>query len=215
MPKRYTVKQGDCISSLAFEWGFLPDTVWNHADNTELRNTRQDFHILLPGDEVAAPDFELQKVPAATDERHSFIREKVEEVLRVAVHDAKDEPLANRKYTLVVDLVSSQGITSPDGIVELPIRPNAKIGKLMIGDPWEDEDYYEFDLQLGKLNPIDDVTGVQQRLRNLGFDCGAIDGIIGPRTRAAIANFQDYRGLNVTGELDSDTRAALSDDHLC
>jgi len=43
---------------------------------------------------------------------------------------------------------------------------------------------------------------VQQQLMNLGYYYGGVDGHVGPRTRAAIQNYQaDYR-LPITGRID-------------
>jgi hypothetical protein len=59
-------------------------------------------------------------------------------------------------------------------------------------------------LQIGRLNPIMEkahtkycISGVQQRLNNLGFYCGPVDGIKGPNTKFAIEKFQSLFGLNV------------------
>jgi peptidoglycan hydrolase-like protein with peptidoglycan-binding domain len=55
-----------------------------------------------------------------------------------------------------------------------------------------------FRLKIGFLSPIDptensqNVRGVQERLKSLGFDPGPIDGINGNRTRAALGAFQSY-----------------------
>lgn len=53
------------------------------------------------------------------------------------------------------------------------------------------------------------VRAAQQELNRLGFNAGAVDGLIGSRTRNAIANFQTSRGLSVSRELDSATTRAL------
>ena len=42
---------------------------------------------------------------------------------------------------------------------------------------------------------------IQQGLRNEGFDPGAPDGLFGPRTRAAIQDWQQSRGASLTGYL--------------
>ncbi|THF62379.1 peptidoglycan-binding protein [Pseudothauera nasutitermitis] len=49
----------------------------------------------------------------------------------------------------------------------------------------------------------------QSRLNELGFDVGTPDGKIGPRTQAALREFQSERGIPVTGRLDATTQAEL------
>ena len=44
---------------------------------------------------------------------------------------------------------------------------------------------------------------IQQGLRNEGFDPGTPDGLFGPRTRAAIREWQQSRGASPTGYLNS------------
>jgi peptidoglycan hydrolase-like protein with peptidoglycan-binding domain len=50
---------------------------------------------------------------------------------------------------------------------------------------------------------------VQERLRQLGFYNGPVNGVIGPNTQAAIAQFQLSWPMPVNGMLDADTLAAL------
>jgi peptidoglycan hydrolase-like protein with peptidoglycan-binding domain len=52
-------------------------------------------------------------------------------------------------------------------------------------------------------------AGVQVALRALGLYRGAIDGIVGPQTRAAVAAAQKRFGLPQTGRIGSRTRASL------
>ncbi len=54
-----------------------------------------------------------------------------------------------------------------------------------------------------------DVMAAQQALKDKGRDPGMIDGKMGRRTRAALADYQKGEGLKVTGRLDDDTRAKL------
>lgn len=54
-----------------------------------------------------------------------------------------------------------------------------------------------------------DVMAAQQALKDKGRDPGVIDGKMGRRTRAALADYQKAEGLKVTGRLDEDTRAKL------
>jgi len=53
------------------------------------------------------------------------------------------------------------------------------------------------------------VAAVQQRLRQLGYDPGPVDGIFGPRTEESVRRFQRDRGLVPDGVVGEETR-----DHL-
>jgi hypothetical protein len=55
----------------------------------------------------------------------------------------------------------------------------------------------------------DSVRAAQQLLDKHGIDVGPIDGILGPRTRAALRAFQQQQQLTQTGKLDADTLRAL------
>jgi putative peptidoglycan binding protein len=46
------------------------------------------------------------------------------------------------------------------------------------------------------------VAAVQQRLGRLGYYHGAVDGVIGPQTRNAVAAFESRNGLAVDGVID-------------
>ncbi|MGA0540223.1 lytic murein transglycosylase [Neotabrizicola sp. VNH66] len=54
-----------------------------------------------------------------------------------------------------------------------------------------------------------DRQEVQRLLTQKGFDTGGTDGVLGPKSRAAIEAFQASRGLPVTGEASVDLLAAL------
>ncbi|MBD2776437.1 peptidoglycan-binding protein [Iningainema sp. BLCCT55] len=53
------------------------------------------------------------------------------------------------------------------------------------------------------------VTTVQQRLRDWGFFNGNINGYFDPTTRDAVAQFQQYSGINPTGFVNFETWQAL------
>ncbi len=62
-------------------------------------------------------------------------------------------------------------------------------------------------LKIGGLDPIKEkapdkrcVSGIQQRLNNLGFDCGPVDGKMGANTKAAIETFQCLFKLTKDGD---------------
>jgi N-acetylmuramoyl-L-alanine amidase len=55
----------------------------------------------------------------------------------------------------------------------------------------------------------DDVADLQRRLGALGFDAGKIDGLYGPDTASAVADFQRNAGLTVDGIFGPDELRAL------
>ena len=55
----------------------------------------------------------------------------------------------------------------------------------------------------------DDVSKAQQALMDKGFNPGPIDGKMGPKTKAAITEFQTKESLKTTGRLDKETKAKL------
>ena len=62
-------------------------------------------------------------------------------------------------------------------------------------------------LKRGSTGP--DVTALQQRLQELGFDPNGVDGIFGPGTESAVKAFQQANGLAVDGVVGPNTQAAL------
>jgi len=55
----------------------------------------------------------------------------------------------------------------------------------------------------------DDVRALQAMLNALGYDCGAVDGIFGDKTKAGVTAFQQAKGLVADGIAGPITKAAL------
>jgi peptidoglycan hydrolase-like protein with peptidoglycan-binding domain len=53
------------------------------------------------------------------------------------------------------------------------------------------------------------ISRVQQKLRELGFDAGPVNGDFGAKTQAALAQFQLSRVIPAGGQLDDQTLAEL------
>ncbi len=64
-------------------------------------------------------------------------------------------------------------------------------------------------LQEPPLMHGDDVAVLQSRLTEMGFDCGRVDGIYGPRTELAVKDFQKSVGATVDGKCGPATIIAL------
>ncbi len=198
MSEEYEVKQGDCISSIAYEYGFFWETLWKHANNADLKQRRKDPNVLLESDVVHIPDLTPKDEPGGTEQRHRFRLRGVPAKLKVQVL-SDDKPRANEPYQLLVDGRWTRGPTDADGVVEQPLPPNARSGKLIVG---EAEARQIYPLSFGAIDPLTEESGIRDRLINLGYD--AENDLPG-----AIRAFQKKEGLSVTGEVDEATRNKL------
>lgn len=205
----HVVRRGECITSLAKNSGHLWETIWNDAGNTELREVRQDPNVLLPEDRVTIPAIRKKQEPGETEMRHRFVRRGEPAYLRLRVLD-DDRPLSNQPYELTVDQQSFTGTTDPQGQLDVPIPGNANRATLVVG---VEPDTFRYVLDLGEIEPVESVRGVQQRLRNLGFGQATVDGVVGPKTEEALRAFQKVNELPETGRPDTQTRQKLKENH--
>jgi hypothetical protein len=205
----YKVKQGDCISSIAYENGLFWETVWNHADNSQLKQKRKDPNVLCPGDEVFVPDKEEKQESCPCEKKHRFQLKGVPARIRLVLVDRNGQPRSDLPYTLEIDGILFSEMTDSNGKIEYSIPPNAKNGVLRIGA----DDAETIMLNLGYTDPVSEISGIKERLTNLGFYCGEIDEQMTPKLETALRAFQKKHGLNVTGKLDEITRKKLEDLH--
>jgi len=204
---QHTVRQGDCISSIAERHGLFWETVWQHPNNAGLRERRGDPNVILPGDVVFVPERRIAEYRRPTGATHTFQRKGVPAQLRLQFLEG-DQPRANEAFTITVDGVETRGQTDGDGVLQVSIRPTAMRATVRF-----DSDGEEVDLQLGMLDPVESMTGVKARLLNLGFDVPSVSDGLDDATREALREFQQRVGLPVTGEADDATRARLAELH--
>jgi N-acetylmuramoyl-L-alanine amidase len=207
----HTVKQGDCIESIAKQHGYFWQTLWNHPRNAALKQSRKDPDVLFPGDVVHIPKKTEKLEPGETEQRHRFRCKGVPSKLRITLKDESDKPRTDLPYTLEIDGQTFSGTTDSEGGLQHSIPPNAKRGKLTVRPPEEEEEGYN--LQLGHMDPVTEISGVQARLSNLGFECGQINGALSRMTQEGIRAFQAKHGLEITGRPDEATEQKLKEEH--
>lgn len=207
---RYTVKQGDCIMSIAEANGFLWETVWNHPDNAGLKQGRKDPNILFPGDIVVIPEIKERSESAPTDQLTRFLKKINRVQVRLRLLDLKRRPRANVEYTARVESETSRGRSDADGYIVIMVRPNDRELNLTVTEGSKTDEYK---LPLGSIDPIEELSGAQHRLTNLGYSCASEEGTLGEVTKAAIRAFQKEMALDVSGELNDATRQKLKDVH--
>lgn len=204
MPKQ-PVGEGESTSSLAKKNGFFWRTIWEHPENAELKSKRKDPNVLFAEDEIFIPELELKLVDRPTEQTHKFKRKGEPCKLKVQLMKA-GRPRKNEKYSINLDGKIIEGTTDGEGKFEHFIPGESRAATLMLRNGQE-----IIPLRLGDLDPVDKPTGVQQRLNNLGFDCGSEGGEIDEATQEAIKKFQAAHDLKVTGEADEAMKSKLKE----
>lgn len=210
MPTVHVVQQGECLSSIAHKYGFSNyEKIYNHPDNAEFKQARPDPNLIFPGDRLTIPDKVIKAFTCATGQAHRFVVKLPKRKLQLKLLDTAGEPIADIPYTLTVGRQTFEGSTSSDGKIEHDIPAKEQKATLTMNGTTRV-------LRIGHLNPIKDtedagISGVQSRLKNLGYPVGAVDGKMGPNTRAAIQAFQSDNEMTVDGEISDALIAKLQE----
>lgn len=85
---------------------------------------------------------------------------------------------------------------------------NAVTAKMLEEARWKLGDRV-LSISTGPLMHGDDVTNLQTRLIEMGFNCGKVDGIYGANTEAAVKEFQKSAGILIDGKFGPTTLIAL------
>jgi LysM repeat protein len=215
----HVVKPGDCLYRIAQQYGFADwHTIYDHPDNAEFRELRSNPNVIYPGDEIHIPDVDAKQVTLATSKQHKIKVTRPKIMLRIALHDELDQPLAGKEFSLEFGGEVYEGTTTGDGVLEQKIKPGEERGQLTVwvtGD--REAERYVWDISVGHLDPVEELAGVRQRLNNLGFYCEpnavGVDGGIDESLRLALLGFQHAAEIELTGEPDDATRAKLVEWH--
>src|SRR5579862_4144209 len=99
----HTVKQGECMNQIADQYGTFWETLWNHPQNSALRDSRGNPNVLMADDKVFIPEKEQKEEPCATTQTHVFRLRGVPVKLVFRLEDIDWGPRDNVPYTLMVD----------------------------------------------------------------------------------------------------------------
>jgi hypothetical protein len=196
----HVVQQGECLSSLAAARGLRSwKELHDHPDNAGLKKKRPNPNVLAPGDVVIVPDVVTKTVTAATGKRHTFVVRvpKVKVKLRLLLQDWKGEPYGDKRFEVTVEGTQIPGRTDCTGLIDIDVPATARRGRLQVWfdeDPDDPDPNIDRDLEVGHLDPVDGVTGVQARLQNLGHRC-EVSGSLDEGTLAAAHAFRAKAGL--------------------
>jgi hypothetical protein len=243
MAENYTVRQGDHLSKIAKQYGFSDyHTIWDHPNNADLKQSRQNPNVLYPGDNLYVPDRELRTESRGTDQKHKFKAKKPNLKLRLVLEDMYEKPIAGAKCLLTLGGDSKQITTDGSGRIEQPIPADVHEGSLVIQDDQTPFNDVQIPILVGNLDPVDQISGQIARLNNLGYfagdpdkpegdssnskggcGCGGPDdtvsAVIPPGTNqqflSAVEEFQCDHHLTVDGICGPQTQGALKKAHGC
>jgi N-acetylmuramoyl-L-alanine amidase len=215
MPTVHTVRQGECLSSIARQYGFKDwKVLYDDPANAELKKRRPNPNVLYPGDLVAIPEPKPREAQRPTGDWHEFAVEREQVRLKVQLIGLDGKPLASQDYQLTVDGQERYGTTDGSGLVDEPVDARNKLALLKVTVPAGDDTRdLTWRLNIGSLDPTSTTSGMQARLAHLQYYTGSIDGNFGPLTRGALMAFQQQAGLEPTGIPDDATLNELQKQH--
>jgi len=217
MPE-HIVEQGDYLSKLARKYGFADfHTIWDHPNNAELKKKRQNPNVLFPGDRLFIPTRETKEESRATEKKHRFAVKQNKLMLRLTLEDAFFKPIANANCELIVNGNTFKLVTDGKGKLEQEVPADAEQGTLRIKDAVTPLNDQLIVIQIGHLDPVDEVSGQKARLNNLGYFAGQTAQNDENLFRSAVEEFQcEHMGTSaVDGKCGPKTQAKLKEVHGC
>ena len=143
MAVNYQIKLGDCIFCVIREHGLLPETVWQHSNNTALRTKRRELKMLLPDDVLFIPDIRPKEVKEPTNQVHKF-HMKGEHLhwIEIELIGEDDEPIPNETYKVILsDGSEKEGKLDKNGWARIESDPT---GEWEVTFPEMDKEAWKF-----------------------------------------------------------------------
>ncbi len=225
-PYTHVVRQGDHLYRISDEYNVEPNVI---LDANPFLNGREN--TLFPGEELTIPVRSEKEEPGETEKHHPFDSEKGGIFLRLRLLKADGSPLENSEYLLELEegVESRTGSTDGKGQLEEKITAAMKTARITVRipePPGEGEEGppreipVSWDLSIGGLHPLhypdseaSCISGVQQRLNNLRFDCGSVTGAMNDATKEAVRSFRKKYGMAEGDQLDRAVLSKLAEIH--
>jgi hypothetical protein len=221
----YTVRQGDHLTRIAISCGFTDwSPVWNAPENANLRSKRTSPDVLMPGDSLYVPDLQTKELSAATDQGHKYILRQKPLNLRIKILDRFNDCLSNTVCNFRIGEDSKRTSTDSGGGLTHPLTLQQRMasdGSLQFQEPLVVNQQslartVQIPLQLGQIDPVDEVSGQLKRLKNLGYYPSVNgDDPDAKLFRAAVEEFQCENHLTVDGICGPQTQAKLKAVYGC
>ncbi|NMR27387.1 LysM peptidoglycan-binding domain-containing protein [Pseudoalteromonas sp. NEC-BIFX-2020_015] len=212
MTQQHTVAQGETLLRIARQYGYKTSTaLYNHSSNAEFRALRPDPNLIYPGDKITIPSKKEKFMPLRTSSVNTFVVQNEKEYFRLQIIHEDGDDITGKRIVLNIGSQTIDTVLPSDGLIEVELNENDTLTAQV--DLYLKEDQSSpsesFTAQVGHLDPIDTLSGVQARCNSLGFDCGKVDGINGPKTKAGVKEFQQAQQLQVDGIAGPVTKSRL------
>lgn len=210
MSVEHVVKKGECLSSIAKTYHFADwRKIYDHPENADFKKKRPNPDLIYPGDVVMIPDKKPAPAVLANEQVHVVTIKTAEARLRLLLE--VDEPYA---YELEADGKVKTGQVDGKTLIDHPIPGDLAEARLTVWPASGDRSgAITWQLDPGYLDPIDEVSGVQGRLANLGYYWGQIDGQPGADLDLAVSRFRYDEKLDPGSSIDDDLRSRLQKRH--
>jgi hypothetical protein len=217
----HKVDQGEYLFGIARKYGF-PDwkKIWDHPQNADLKELRQNPNVLFPGDELFIPDPEERVEDKPTDATHTFTAPGDKLKLRVVLTRVYGEAYAGTPCVLIVNADRKELTADGDGMIEQEIKPTVTKATLQAEDEVQvqgapEKIQREIELQIGHLDPVKEPSGQRARLANLGYYRLPADKVDNDEFQSSVEEFQCEHSLQVDGVCGPNTQAKLLAVHGC
>lgn len=160
----YVIKQGDYLARLAYVFGFDANQVWNDPANDDLRKLRPDPNMLCPTDILYIPNQAAATPPMpslATGQTNNFVSDAP--TVKISIKFSNPSR-ASQAFT-ISELDSLTGLTTDSGgAASFSVPVSLEVFTVVFTN-----DGASFQCKVGHIDPIDTLSGVVQRLQNLGY----------------------------------------------
>ncbi len=171
MATTHIVEQGECLSSIAADYGFADyRTIYNAPENADFRAKRPNPNLIYPGDSLVIPDRATKSASISTGAANKIVVNGTSRTLCLALRDLDGNALS---YRLEVDGVEVDGapVSGVDGALQYTIGASVSSANVCIDDT-------VIPLQIASLNllsadaPDGGMSGARggPQLANLGYD---------------------------------------------
>jgi hypothetical protein len=210
MAQYHTVEQGEHLALIAKNNGFASyTTIWDHDNNANLKETRENPFVLFPGDQVFIPDKETKQVEVNSGQSSRFRVKQDKLLLRLVLDQQFGEPLKNAECEVHIDARVKNVVSGDDGTIDIEVPASAGGGELIIKGNEQRPEGIVIPFKIGHLDPVEEIPGQVARLNNLGYFAGSTETIDESLLASAVEEFQCDHGLKVNGVCGEATRTKL------